>query len=108
MRSLLKKAEGIEASKITTLKGDLEREIALTILNLPLILDRAIEAKSLNEIAEYLYKLTSSYNTFYAENRIITEENKELRASWIALTETVYNINMLLLDILGIIVPEKM
>ena len=39
MRSLLKKAEGIEASKITTLKGDLEREIALTILNLPLILD---------------------------------------------------------------------
>ena len=108
MKSLLKKAEEFKADKITKLKGNTEKDIALTILNLPLVLDRAIEAKTLNEIAEYLYKLTSVYNSFYAENKIITEEDEELRESWIVLTETVYNINMLLLGILGIEVPEKM
>ena len=108
MRSLLKKAEEFKATKITKLKGAAEKEIALTILNLPLVLNRAVEAKTLNEIAEFLYKLTACYNTFYAENKIITEEDSELRESWIVLTEIVYNINMLLLDILGIKVPEKM
>ena len=108
MRSLLKKAEEFKANKITKLKGEAEKEIALTILNLPLVLTRAVEAKTLNEIAEFLYKLTSAYNSFYAENKIITEEDEELRESWIVLTETVYNINMLLLGILGIEVNEKM
>ena len=108
MRSLLKKAEEFKANKITKLKGEAEKEIALTILNLPLVLTRAVEAKTLNEIAEFLYKLTSAYNSFYAENKIITEEDEELRESWIVLTEIVYNINMLLLGILGIEVPEKM
>lgn len=108
MKSLLKKANADSANKITKLKGTAEKDIALLLLDLPLVLNRAVEAKTLNEIAEYLYKLTSAYNSFYAENKIITEEDKELRNSWIVLTETVYNINMLLLDVLGIKVPEKM
>ena len=108
MRSLLKKAEEFKATKITKLKGSAEKEIALTLLTLPLVLNRAVEAKTLNEIAEFLYKLTACYNSFYAENKIIIEEDADLRNSWIVLTETVYNINMLLLGILGIEVPEKM
>ncbi len=108
MKSLLKKAEKISAKEITKLKGDTEKDIALTILNLPLTLDKAIETKSLNEIAEYLYKLTSSYNKFYAENKIIGEEDEELQSSWIVLTSLVYKINTMLLDVLGMSIPEKM
>lgn len=108
MKSLLNKAKDIKAEKITKLKGAFEKDIALTILNLPLVLTRAVEAKTLNEIAEYIYKLTSTYNSFYAENKILTEEDTELRDSWIILTKIVYDINMLILGILGIKVPEKM
>ncbi len=108
MKSLLNKAQEFDAKKITKLKNNLEKDIALTILDLPNVLDRSIEAKSLNEIAEYLYKLTSNYNSFYAENRVVTEEDEDLRNSWIVLTRVVYKINMLLLDVLGIKVPEKM
>ena len=89
-------------------RGTSDRNIALTILKLPTILKKSLEVKSLNEIAEYIYKLTSLYNTFYAENKILTEENEDLKMSWIALTKVVYNTNMLLLDTLGIEVPEKM
>lgn len=108
MRSLLAKAKDIDYKKMHMLNSDNERDISLTILNLPNILIKAIEIKSLNDIAEYLYKLTSQYNKFYNENKILVEKNKELRESWLVLTKIVYDINTLLLDILGIKVPEKM
>ena len=108
MKSLLNKAKDIKQEKATTITTPTEREIILNLLSLPRVLDKALEAKSLNDIAEYLYKLTSQYNKFYSENKIITEENEYIRESWLILTTVVYNINMLLLNTLGISVPEKM
>ena len=108
MRSLLDKAKNIKAEKITKIKGEFERELAITILNLPTSLNKSLETKSLNELADYLYKITSQYNSFYAENNVLKENDKDLQESWIALTETVYNINTVLLDTLGIEVPNKM
>ncbi len=108
MKSLLNKAEGIKREKVLKLKGSSEKNIALTLLNLPLSIDKSLETKSLNEICEYLYKLTSLYNKFYAENKIITEEDEDLKESWLALTEIVYKVNCLLLDTLGINIPNKM
>ena len=108
MKSLLNKANLKTSKKVTKLLGEKEKDIILTLLNLPLTLDKALETKSLNEIAEYIFKLTSLYNKFYAENRILTEKDEQLRNSWITLTEIVYKLNSLLLDILGITIPNKM
>lgn len=108
MKSLLEKAKDLPKNKITKFKTNTEIDIALQILNLPLVLDKSLELKSLNEITEYLFRLTSLYNKFYSENKILTEEDKELQESWLTLTSIVYSINNLLLDILSIKVPEKM
>lgn len=108
MKSLLDKAISLEKGNITKFKTETEKDIALTVLRLPIILNKALETRSLNEIAEYLYKLTSLYNKFYAENKILTEEDKDLQISWLTLTKIVYDINKLLLDVLAIKVPEKM
>lgn len=107
MKSLLNKANYTSAP-ITKLKGESEKDIALTLLELPNVLDRSLEVKSLNEIAEYLYKLTSSYNKFYADNKVLIEEDIELKTSWLTLTNIVYKVNLMLLDTLGIKVPNKM
>ena len=108
MKSLLAKAKELtqDTSKVVSTKT--EKDIVLTILNLPNILNKALDSKSLNDIAEYIYKLTSLYNKFYSENKIITEEDLEKRESWLVLTNIVYNIIIMLLDVLGIPVPEKM
>ena len=108
MKSLLAKASELKQGKMHLISGETEREIALTILSLPIILTKSKEAKSLNDIAEFLYKLTSLYNKFYSENKVLVEENQELQESWLVLTKLVYDINNLLLDVLGIKVPEKM
>lgn len=108
MKSLLTKGENLEKGKITKFKSETEKDIALTVLRLPTILNKALDSRSLNDITEYIYKLTSLYNKFYAENKILTEEDKELQNSWLTLTKIVYDINMTLLDVLAIKVPEKM
>ena len=108
MKSLLTKSKNIKVEKATKFKGAPERDIILTILNLPLAIEKSLYNKSLNEIAEYIYRLTSYYNTFYAENKILTEVDTDLKESWIVLTNVVYNINCILLNVLGIVIPEKM
>ncbi len=107
MKSLLNKAEE-KNYYITKLKNKTDRQVAITLLKLPQVLTRCLEQKSLNELTDYIYKLTSSYNTFYNECKILVEPDKAQKLSWLALTKLVYNTNIQILNILGIDVPEKM
>ena len=107
MKSLLNKAEEKKYSFIEFNNKE-DRKVALEILKLPKALNKSLEEKSLNELTDYIYKLTSSYNTFYNENKVLIEENENLRDTWIALTSLVYKTNMDILNILGINIPEKM
>lgn len=108
MKSLLNKAQNIEFKMIKTIKNEYDRDIMLNMLNLSTTLTKAYESKSLNEIADYIYKLTSSYNKFYSENRIIDEEDSAVRESWLALTKLVLDVNLMILNVLGIECPNKM
>ncbi len=107
MKSLLQKAKEDSVSFLK-LKDDKDRNVALLALDFANILTHSYEEKSLHEIAEYLYQLTSSYNTFYQEHPILREADESYRKTWLALTELVYKINTALLTILGIEIPEKM
>ena len=110
IKSLLNKSKEYEINdgEYSIINGTADKDIILTLLDLPVILTRAIENKALNEIAEYIYKLTSVYNKFYAENKILSEENISLRSSWVTLSSIVYKTNLMLLNVLGLECPEKM
>lgn len=110
MKSLLNKAnnENIKYDKVRVIANEFDRDIILNLNNLNVVLENAFNAKSLNEITDYLYKLTSSYNRFYTENIILKESDELKRTSWLQLTKIVYDVNMLLLDILAIKVPDRM
>ena len=89
IKSLLKKAkeENIQFSEYNTLTNNTDREVLLTLLTLPLILKRSYDSKSVNDIAEYIYKLTSIYNKFYSENKILIEPDANKRSSWLVLSK---------------------
>ena len=110
MKSLLNKAneKGLKYQKINNVYNNYDRELLLILNNLDSILMKSFASKSLNDITEYLYRLTSSYNRFYTENIILTEEDSLKQESWLYLTSIVYKINSILLDILAIKVPSKM
>ena len=110
MKSLLRKAEESniryqDYHKITT---PIEREIILMTTTLRSILEKAFTAKSLNDITDYLYKITNLYNNFYSSNKVLIAEDKNIRESWLVLTKIIYENNIKLLNILGIEIPEKM
>lgn len=110
MNSLLKKASiaNIKYEDIKILSTDNERKILITMLDLKRMIKRSFENYSLNEICEYLYKITNLYNNFYAENKVLIEENIDKKTSWLALTKLIFDNNKYLLNILGINIPEKM
>lgn len=110
MKSLLKKAQesNIEFKKVSVIANEYDRAIMIGLLNINSILMKSYKAKSLNEIAEHLYKITNLFNNFYSQNRILTEEDGQTKESWLCLSQIVYENNLKLLNILGIDVPDRM
>ncbi len=107
MKSLLEKSD-IKDYNFTKFKDTTDRQVALELLKLPEVLTRSLKEKSVNELTDYIYRLTSCYNTFYNENKVLVENDLDLKNSWLALTALVYKTNNEILNILGITVPEKM
>lgn len=106
MKSLINKCD-IKPNnyiKISTLE---ERNIIINLLNLRNIMMKSFNERSLNDICEYLYKLTNSYNAFYSNINVNNEIDLEKKESYITLTNLVYETNMYLLNILAIEVPEE-
>ena len=110
INSLLEKADmDISNLKIKEISPDESfKEVLKTVLEMPTVLTKSLQEKSLNGITDYLYRLTSAYNRFYANNHVLTCEDNNLKESYLALSKLIYTINTMLLDILAIEVPEKM
>lgn len=79
----------------------------LTPKNLVIQLNKSFSNKSLSEITDYLYHLTNLYNSLYANYRILTNPDAELKESYLYLSKIVLMVNETLLNILGISIPNK-
>ncbi len=88
--------------------ADAERRLMLRMLQLPEVTGRAVELRAPNHLAEYAYELASDFSRFYEACHILTEADSRRRASWLALVRTNRRTLELLLDLLGIEVPERM
>lgn len=61
-----------------------------------------------HKICQYLYGVANAFNSFYHENKILAEEDKEKQKSWIALITLVKGILETGIDLLGFESPERM
>jgi len=108
MKSLLDKANNNSNNKVTGIYSNYERDIILKLLEVPSILEKSYNERTLNYICDYLYELTNTFNSFYASVKILTEEDNSKKESYLALSEIVFNTNKMLLNILGIDTLERM
>ncbi len=108
MKSLLEKAKesNINYTNLTVL-NEIDRNIAIKLLEVPKVLETSYNSKSFNAIADFLYEISNLYNNMYSNNRILTEENSSIRESRLILTNIVYQTTKKLIDILGIEIPER-
>ncbi len=110
MKSILNKAKelNINFDKVKLIDNEYDKNIIINLNNLDNVLNNAFNSKSLNDITDYLYKLATSFNRFYAECHIITENDKDKQESWLYLTEEIYKVMSILLNVLAIEIPDKM
>ena len=106
MKSLVNKCD-VKPSKYKVISTEEERSIILNLLNLRNIMMKSFNERSLNDICEYLYKLTNSYNAFYSNVNVNNEIDINKKESYVTLTNLVYETNKYLLDILAINVPDE-
>ena len=83
-------------------------DLMLAITKLAPNLENALRTSSPNVICAYVYELAGAVNKFYHETRILTEENEELKAGYIALIGLAKNILESCIGLLGFSAPEKM
>ena len=61
-----------------------------------------------HKICAYIYELANAFNRFYHETKILAEEDKEVRKSYIALLVLTKKILESCIDVLGFEAPERM
>ncbi len=106
-KELVGKSE-IEAS--TILPTDIKSEINLMLQASKFndVIMNAYEDNAPHRICQYIYELANAFNSFYHENKIIAEENKEKQQSWIALIMLIEEILETCIDLLGFDAPDRM
>lgn len=107
--------------KYKDLNGDINTISKIAPSEIPSEINLMLMASRFNEIVElsyaeyaphkicqYIYELANAFNSFYHENKIISEEDKEKQKSWISLITLVQNILDTGITLLGFEAPDRM
>jgi arginyl-tRNA synthetase len=110
IKSILRKTadQGLAGGEILAPIVDVERGLILELLRLPEVVQRAIDLRGPNHVAEYAYNLSGTWNRFYERCHILSEADEGRQASWLALAEWTEASLETLLHLLGIEVPDRM
>ena len=84
------------------------KDLMLAITKFGPSMETALKSAAPNLVCAYIYELAGCVNKFYHETRILTEENAELKAGYIALIGLAKNILETCINILGFTAPDKM
>ena len=110
IQSLLRKTAeaGMKAEIADVAPNDKEISLIQRLADFPGVVAEAGRSYSPAQIANYVYDLVKEYNQFYHDYSIMKEENADVRAFRIKLSEVVGTIIRRATGLLGIEVPNRM
>jgi len=80
----------------------------LLLTELPDVVALAMRHYTPHVLCDYVYRLANAFSSFYGNCHILSEQDQVLRASRLRLCAMVLAQLILVLDLLGIDVPERM
>jgi arginyl-tRNA synthetase len=86
----------------------LEKALILTIEQYPTIIEQAANELNPSVIANYVFHLAKTFNSFYTEHSITNAENEENKHLRLQIAEMTANVIKSGMQLLGIQVPERM
>lgn len=110
IQSILRKAEerGLAPGELRAPEVAAERELMLLMGRLPDAVGAACAERAPNFLCEHLYELSQAWSRFYQQCHILNEPDGARQSSWLALAALCLRQLRLMLDLLGIEVPERM
>ena len=110
MRSILNKAEeaGLESTLKVVPRTPEERALILQLLALPNAMAGAEYNRAPNILCDYVFSLAQIFSRFYAARHIMSEQDRALQATRLALVAATLTVLSKVLTILGIEVPARM
>lgn len=85
-----------------------ETDLMLAATRFAETMEKAAEELAPHKVCQYIYELSNEFNSFYHENRILAQEEKEKQAQWIALIALILRILNICTDLLGFQAPDRM
>ncbi|HET9258622.1 MAG TPA: arginine--tRNA ligase [Acidimicrobiia bacterium] len=110
IKSILRRAavDGLSAGQVRQPTVPVERDLMLELLRFPELVQRSIDLRAPNHVAEYAYLVAGAWNRFYDTCHILSEPDPTRQASWLALARWTETTLETLLRLLGIEVPDRM
>lgn len=88
--------------------GASETDLMLTAAKFNDAILRAYQEIAPHKICQYIYELANAFNSFYHENKIMSEPDARKQEEWIALIQLVLHLLECCIDLLGFEAPERM
>ncbi len=85
-----------------------EKDLMMQLSGFNSVIEQAYEELAPHKICSFLYELANSFNHFYHETKILTQEDQKEQDSLIALLELTRRVLETSIDLLGFRAPERM
>ena len=108
VKSILGKYGEYKNLPIQSAVNDSQKDLMRAITKFTPTLEGALKSSAPNLICAYIYELAGCVNKFYHETRILTEDDEQKKAGYIALIGLAKDILEQSIDLLGFSAPEKM
>lgn len=98
----------VETCTLQKAESASEKALMLEIAKFNSVIEGAYEELAPHKICAYIYDLSNAFNRFYHETKILSEENEERKAGFIALLSITKCVLEACVDMLGFEAPERM
>lgn len=108
IKSILRKekAQSNNLQSATLLK--LEKELLIDLENYPTVIEQAGHEHDPSHLANYVYNIAKTFNSFYTEHSVMNAESPEKKQLRLLICELTANVIASGMQLLGIKVPERM
>ena len=110
--NMLRRFEGdvdsLDLSALQHLKNDAESQLISKLLKFPEVIKKCSETLEPQNISNYLTELSSTFHSYYAKERVIDPNNKDLTDARIYLVNAIRIVIRNGLNVLGVSAPDRM
>ncbi len=98
----------LDSANIQNARNASEKALIMELVKFNTVMEAAYEECAPNKICAYIYEIANAFNRFYHETKIISEEDEQKKAGWIALLMLTRDILEACIEVLGFSAPERM